>query len=67
MKKKRLIRKAHDMILKVVTYIAISLFIVSACAIDSSSVIPLAVLGISLTWISLFCYANDLFFGGYER
>ena len=64
--KKRRKRKAHDMILKVVTYIAISMFIVSACAIDSSSVIPLTVLGISLTWIFLFGFANDWFFGGDE-
>lgn len=64
MKKKRLMRKVHNMILKMVTYIAISLFIVSACAIDSASIIPIAVLGISLTWIFLFCHANDWFFGG---
>ncbi|MEG1994805.1 MAG: hypothetical protein RR255_00025 [Bacilli bacterium] len=46
-------------ILKLTTNIAALSFLFNACLLDSISYIPIVVCVISLSWISLFIYAND--------
>ena len=45
-------------VLKAITAISTGLFIVSACAMDSVSYIPVIVCASSLLWLGLFGYAN---------
>ena len=45
-------------VLKAITAISTGLFIVSACAMDSVSYIPVIVCVVSMTWLALFAYAN---------
>lgn len=45
-------------VLKAITAISTGLFIVSACAMDSVSYIPVIVCAASLLWLGLFGYAN---------
>ena len=51
-------RKAHNFILKSITWIAGILFLLSACAIDSPSWIPTIVCVVSMAWLGVFAYAN---------
>lgn len=51
-------RKAHNFILKSITYAAFIMFLVSACAIDSPSWIPTIVCVVCMAWLGLFGYAN---------
>lgn len=45
-------------VLKAITAISTGLFILSACAMDSASYIPVVVCAASLSWLGLFGYAN---------
>ena len=47
-----------NMVLKAITALATGLFLVSACAMDSVSYIPVVVCAASLSWLGLFGYAN---------
>ena len=60
-------RKAHNFILKSITYVAFVLFLLSACAVDSESWIPTIVLFVSMSWLSLFAYANGEWMEGVEE
>lgn len=63
---RRLKRKLKNMILKTVFSITGGVCLISACALDSKSWIPLIVCVITFLLLMLFAYANGLF-GGYEQ
>ena len=48
-------------ILKAIAYIAGTLWIISACAIDSESWIPTIVCAVCTAYLALFSYANNWF------
>lgn len=48
-------------ILKAIAYIVGTLWIISACAIDSESWIPTIVCAVCTAYLALFSYANDRF------
>lgn len=50
--------KAKKYIIETITAIMTILFLVSICAIDSESIIPAAVMVVSLGWIALYAWAN---------
>ena len=56
MKKKR--RKIKNRILKMITLIAVVIWVVSLCCIDSESLVPSVALIVSEIWIYLFVYVN---------
>lgn len=52
-------RSLHDKILYFITYLAIVLFAFSACLLDSENyILFLIIVAASITWLSLFAYAN---------
>ena len=51
-------RKAHNFILKTISWIAGILALISACAVDSPSWIPTIVFLVCMAWLFLFAYAN---------
>lgn len=52
-------RKRKNFILKAVTWAAAITFVISTCAIDSLTLVPAVVCGISLAWIALFMFVNE--------
>lgn len=53
-------RKAHNFILKTITWIAGILAMISACAVDSPSWIPTIVFVVCMAWLAMFAYANGM-------
>lgn len=51
-------RKLKKYILKTITAIMAVICMLSICAVDSESLIPLIAFGISFGWLSLFAWAN---------
>ena len=60
-------RKIKNFILKSITWVASILFLLSACALDSESMIPSIVLLVSMGWLALFIYANSEWIEGAEE
>lgn len=52
-------RKVHDFILKVISAIALILFMISATALDSPSFIPAIVCIICLLWLVVVSWATE--------
>lgn len=48
-----------NMILETVTALAAVLWLVSACMLDSVSVLPIVLNAVSLAWLGLFIIANQ--------
>lgn len=60
MRRKRILQKVHNGILKGITVAASVLVILAAgCADTPGTKTPLIICICSLTWLSLFCYANS--------
>ena len=51
-------RSLHDRVIIAINYLAGTLAVVSACAVDSETWIPTIVLAGCLGWFGLFMYAN---------
>lgn len=51
-------RKIKNFILKTITWLAGSMFFVSASAVDSESYFPTIICLICMAWLGLFAYAN---------
>lgn len=47
-----------DKILMGITYIMVALLFIAGCGLDSDSVLPYILCGISLVWITLFTAVN---------
>ncbi len=47
-----------DKILMGITYIMVALLFIAGCGLDSDSVLPYILCGISLVWIALFTEVN---------
>lgn len=47
-----------DKILMGITYIMVALLFIAGCGLDSGSVLPYILCGISLVWIALFTAVN---------
>ena len=52
-----------NIILKTTAGIAIILFIISGCALDSESWLPFVICLASIAYLTAFAYANKLFYG----
>ena len=59
-KLRRFKRKAHNFILKTITVIAAIMLMLSICALDSPSCIPLIVCVVSISWLGIVAYANGM-------
>lgn len=54
-------RKARNFILNTISGIAVTLAMISGCALDlPSRIIPMTVLVASMAWLFLFAYANGM-------
>ena len=56
-----------NIILKTTAWIMAAIFVISACALDSESLIPFYLCGGSAAWLILFAYANKMFYGQEEK
>ena len=56
-------RKIKNFILKGITTVAVIVLILSMCAADSESYLPMVTMALSLAWITPFAIANN--WGGY--
>lgn len=56
-----------DRILKILAYVMLLIFVISVCALDSESRIPLYVLCLTGGWLTLYCYSNNWFRDRFEN
>lgn len=54
-------------ILKAIAYVVGTVWIISACEIDSESWIPTIVCAVCTAYLALFSYANDFWEGYYDE
>ena len=63
-KGKRISRKVHRAIIKVINYICGTVFLFSVCIVDAQSWIPFVAMIVSGLWLTGYAWANGMFYNG---